>query len=183
MRQYGTEPADDLIDMGILYRRFAYYSGDPWLVCNAAIEEAGLCKGSSGKSVRQLIDFFIGHQSDWSKDAYPGIAQGLLLASGRTRVSRTGVKSVEEVHAVDRPLSFLPDRGDRLVASHALLSNIPVVLTSDRRTFWALRDRFLDLGLQVMRPGELLDLHEPYWALLEAQSARRAPNPSTDHRP
>lgn len=84
-----------------------------------------------------------------------------------------GVKSVEEVHAAEGPLSFLPDRGDRLVATHALLANIPAVLTTDRKTFWAHRDRLLDLGLRVMRPGELLDLYEPYWETLAAEFARR----------
>lgn len=92
-----------------------------------------------------------------------------------------GVKSAEEVHTADGPLSFLADRGDRLVASHALLSNIPVVLTTDRKTFWGQRDRLLDLGLRVMRPGELLELYEPYWAMLEAEFARRrAENPRPD---
>lgn len=186
--QYGTDLAQDLIDLGILYKRFEHHSGYPWLVCDAAIEEAGLLQGPKGSSVRKLIDFLVGHQADWSNDAYPGIAEGLLLAKTRRRVSPLvlgglGVKSVEEVHAADGPLSFLPDRGDRLVASHALLSNIPVVLTTDRKTFWAQRDRLLDLGLRVMRPGELLDLYEPYWAMLEAEFARRrAENPRPDRR-
>lgn len=181
--QYGTELARDLIDIGILYKRFEDRSGYPWLVCDAAVEEAGLLQGTRGPSVRNLIEFLVQHQGDWSNDAYPGITQGLVLAKGRGHVSPLilrglGVKLVEEIHAVDGPLKFLPDRGDRLVASHALLSNIPVVLTTDRKTFWAHRDRLLALGLQVMRPGELLELYEPYWAMLEAEFARRrAENP------
>jgi len=56
--------------------------------------------------------------------------------------------------------------------AQALLSNIPVVLTTDRRTFWTRRDRLAELGLKVMRPTELLDLDEPYWEVLEEEFAR-----------
>ncbi|UJR83203.1 hypothetical protein [Sandaracinus amylolyticus] len=188
VRQYGTDLAHDLIDVGILYKRFEWYGGYPWLVCDAALEETGLLQGPKGRSVRDLLEFLVGHQEQWSNDAYPGIAQGLLLAKGRARVSPLilrglGVQSVEELHAADGPLSFLADRGDRLVATHALLSNIPVVLTTDRKTFWARRDRLLDMGLQVMRPSELLDVYEPYWKTLEAEFARRrAENPRRDRR-
>ena len=183
VRRYGTDLADDLIDLGVLYKRFEQYSGYPWLVCNSALDEAGLLQGRKGERVRNLIDFLVAHQGDWSNDAYRGIAQGLLLAKTRRRVSPLilrglGVRLVEKVHAADGPLSFLPDRGDRLVASHALLSNIPVVLTTDRKTFWTQRERLLDIGLRVMRPSELLHLYQPYWAMLEAEfSRRRAENP------
>jgi hypothetical protein len=187
-RQYGADLAHDLIDLGILYKRFEYHGGYPWLVCDAAVDEAGLLQGAKGSSVRNLVDFLAGHQDIWTNDVYPGISQGLLLAKGRGRVSPQillglGVKSVEEVHAADGPLSFLPDRGDRLVASHALLSNIPIVLTTDRKTFWSHRDRILDLGLRIMRPRELLDRYEPYWAMLQAEFARRrAESPRPDRQ-
>lgn len=71
------------------------------------------------------------------------------------------------------PLSFLPDRGDRLVASHALLANIPIILTTDRRTFWAHREMLLTFGVRIIRPGELLDWYIPYWNALAAEYDRR----------
>jgi len=71
------------------------------------------------------------------------------------------------------PLGFLRDRGDRLVATRALLANIPAVLTFDQRTFWAHRAALAEFGLQVVRPAELLALYEPYWAALELEFARR----------
>ncbi len=177
-QRFGIELADDLFDLGTLYKRFEYEGGYPWLVCNAAVEEAHMLKGSKGESVGQLIQFLIGHQEDWVSDAYPGIAKGLLLAARRARISPLilrglGVTSPEEVADVRGPLSFLPDRGDRLVASHALLANIPVILTTDRRTFWAHRQRLLAFGVQVMRPKELLDLYVPYWDALSAEFSRR----------
>lgn len=174
--RFGADLANDLIDLGILYKEFEHRSGYPWLVCNAAIEEAGLLRGVKGQRLKKLIEFLVGHQSDWSNDAYPGIAQGLLLAKGRVSpliLRGLGVKTVEELESADGPLSFLPDRGDRLVATHAMLSNIPVVLTTDRKTFWAHRHRISELGVQVMRPGELLALHEPYWEMLESEFERR----------
>jgi len=178
VRRYGKSLAHDLLDLGILYRTFEDQSGYPWLVCNAAVAEAGLLNGPKGASVRNLIEFLGSHQRDWSSDAYPAVAHGLLLSSGPSRVSplilrALSVRSVEEVHSPHGPLKLLPDRGDRLVAAHALLSNIPVVLTTDRRTFWARRGSLLELGLRVMRPGELLDLYEPYWKVLETEFARR----------
>jgi hypothetical protein len=175
--KYGPELADDLISLAILYTHFENESGYPWLVCNAAIGEAGLLRGTKGKRLMQLIEFLIGHQDQWTTDAYPGIAQGLLL-SRTQRVSplilqALAVASVNEIHAPDGPLSFLPDRGDRLVTAHALVANIAAILTTDRKTFWERRDQLLPLGVQVLRPGELLDLYEPYWEALRAEFERR----------
>jgi hypothetical protein len=176
--RYGVELAADLLDLGTLYKSFEDRSGYPWLICTAAVDEAGLLRGPKGERLRQLIDFLLGHQDDWSNDAYPGIAQGLLFTRERVRVSplilkALKVKSVEEVHDASGPLRFLADRGDRLVAAQAILANIPVVMTTDRKTFWAKRERLADLGLLVMRPGELLRLYEPYWQALESEFVRR----------
>lgn len=168
---------EDLIALGILYEHFEDESGYPWLVCNAAIDEAGLLQGPKGKRLIQLIEFFTEHAEQWTTGAYPGIAQGLLLA--RTpRVSplilqALGVKSVDQISAADGPLGFLPDRGDRLVTAHALVSNIHVVVTTDRKTYWSHRDRLTQFGLQVMRPTELLDQYEPYWEAVHTENERR----------
>lgn len=178
-KRYGPELADDLIALDIMYGRHGHDSGYPWLICSAAIQEAGLLSGPKGESLRQLVEFLTGHQEDWSNDAYPGIAQGLLLAQKRSRVSplilrALGVRSSEDVHSTNGPLSFLPDQGDRLVATHALLSNIPVVLTTDRKSFLKHRERLSELGVQVMRPVELLKLYEPYWEALDNEFRRRS---------
>lgn len=177
-QQFGVALANDLLDLGTLYKRFEYGGGYPWLVCRAAVDEAAVLQNAKGEGVRQLIQFLIGHQEDWVGDAYPGIAQGLLLADRRARVSPLilrglGVSSPDEVVDPGGPLSFLPDRGDRLVASHALLANIPVIVTTDRRTFWAHRARLLALGVQVLRPSELLELYIPYWDALSVEFERR----------
>jgi hypothetical protein len=177
-QQFGVDLANDLLDLGTLYKRFEHDGGYPWLVCNAAVDEAAVLRNAKGDGVRQLIQFLIGHQEDWVGDAYPGIAQGLLLASRRARVSPLilrglGVSSPEEVVDQRGPLAFLPDRGDRLVAAHALLANIPVILTTDRRTFWAHREQMLAFGVRVLRPSELLDLYIPYWDALSVEFERR----------
>jgi hypothetical protein len=177
VRKYGLDLVEDLIALGILYKHFEDELGYPWLVCNAAIDEAGLLQGPKGKRLIQLMNFFAEHAEQWTTDTYPAIAQGLLLAR-KPRVSplilqALGVQSVEQITAPDGPLGFLPDRGDRLVTAHALVSNIPVVLTTDRKTYWSHRDRLIQFGLQVMRPTELLSQYEPYWEAIRAENERR----------
>lgn len=177
--QFGRELAIDLIALAILYRNFQDRSGYPWLVCNTAVAEAQQLGGQKGKSLRSLIAFFEGHEGEWSAGAYPGIATGLLRAHQvTTRVSPLilrglGVATAHEACLPNGPLGFLPDNGDRLLAAEALFANVPVILTTDRRTFWAHRDRLLPLGVEVLRPSELLDLYDPYWAALDTEFNRR----------
>lgn len=176
--RYGAELANDLIDLGILYKEFEDRSGYPWLVSRAAQGEASLADGAKGVRLLSLLGFFRGHQDDWSDDAYPGIAKGLLSARRSIRVSPLllrglGVTSVDEIHSVRGPLSFLPDEGDRMVAAEALIANVPVLLTTDRRTFWKHRVELDAFGLAVMRPTELLKLYEPYWEALDEEFMRR----------
>jgi len=140
--------------------------------------ETNVLKGVKGDRVRRLIQFLTGHQEDWASGAYPGVAQGLPRARHRARVPPLilrglGVSSPEEVVDPCGPLSFLPDRGDRLVASHALLANIPVILTTDRRTFWAYREKLVALGVHILRPSELLDQYVPFWDAISAEYERR----------
>lgn len=180
--RYGAELANDLIDLGTLYKEFETRSGYPWLVCRAAQREASLADGVKGEGLRSVLDFFRGHQDDWSDDAYPALAKGLLFAGGRVRVSPLllrglGVTSVDEIHSATGPLSFLPDAGDRLVAAEALIANVPVVLTTDRATFWKHRIELDAFGLAVMRPTELLELYEPYWQALDEEFVRRRNEP------
>ncbi len=176
--RYGAELANDLMDIGILYKEFENRGGYPWLVSRAAQGEARLAGGFKGGRLLSAHDFFRGHQDDWSGDAYPGVAQGLLFASRRFRVSPVllrglGVTSVGEIHSATGPLSFLSDEGDRTIAAEALVANIPVVLTTDRATFWKHRVKLDAFGLAVMRPTELLNLYEPYWEALDEEFMRR----------
>lgn len=176
--RYGVDTANDLLDLGTLYKRFEHEGGYPWLVSDAAINEANLLFGSKGVRLEELITFFAEHQSDWGLDTYPGLASGLLLNGKMKCVSKLalrglGILSVEECYEHDGPLGFLPDKGDRVVAAHALLANIPAVLTTDRRTFWRWRTKLEDLGLKVFRPSELLDLYETYWGVLQTEFSRR----------
>lgn len=109
--RYGAELANDLVDIGILYKEFENRGGYPWLVSRTAQGEAGLAGGVKGVRLISALDFFRGHQDDWSHDAHPGVAQGLLFASRRVRVSPLllrglGVTSVDEMHSATGPLSF-----------------------------------------------------------------------------
>ena len=58
-------------------------------------------------------------------------------------------------------------------AAEALIANVPVLLTTDRRTFWKHRVELDAFGLAVMRPTELLKLYEPYWEALDEEFMRR----------
>lgn len=180
--RYGAKLAGDLIDLGILYKEFENRSGYPWLVSRVAQEEASLAAGVKGVRLLSLLGVFRGHQDDWSDEAYPGIAKGLLFARRRIRVSPLllrglGVMSVDEIHSATGPLSFLPDEGDRMVAAGALIANVPVLLTTDQRTFWRYHIELDALGLAVMRPTQLLKLYEPYWQALDEEFMRRSDAP------
>ena len=177
-RRFGVEHASDLLDLGTLYERFKWEGVYPWVVCRAAFNEALPLGGRKGVGLFQLIQFLHEHQGDWDGDAYPGIAKGVLHNASDAMVSPLilkglGIENVEAMANREGPLSFLPDPGDRLIASYALLANIPTILTTDRRTFWKHRSRLRGIGVQIVRPSELLDLYEPYWAALDAEFSRR----------
>src|SRR5689334_8164274 len=63
--KYGAELANDLIDLGVLYKEFEHRSGYPWLVSRASQVEAGLAGGVKGARLVSILDFFHGHQDDW----------------------------------------------------------------------------------------------------------------------
>ena len=175
--EYGVDMANDLVDLGILYKQFEY-SGYPWLVCEVNSCEASFFGGERGSRLRNIVRFFRGHQDDLLNDAFPGVPLALLGDDNLARVSPLilkglGVTSVEQVFSSDGPLSFLPDEGDRRVAGYALLANIPIILTTDRKTFWKHRNILREFGVEVMRPSQLLDLYEPYWAALSDESEHR----------
>lgn len=176
--EYGVEMAKDLVDLGTLYKEFENLGGYPWLVCAVNSAEASLLGGVRGSRLRSIVGFFGLHQDDLSNGAYPNVPVGTLAEPSSARVSPLilrglGVRSVAQVFASDGPLSFLPDEGDRYVAASALFSNIPIILTTDRRTFWRHRNRLRYFGVEVMRPSELLALYDPYWAALSDEFARR----------
>lgn len=179
--RFGKDLASDLLDLGTLYTRFEHYGSYPWLICNAAVDEANVLQNEKGERLRQLLSFLSGHQDEWHGDSFSGIAKGLLLSRGRSRVSplilrAMGVTNSEELLDSSGPLSFLPDGGDRALVAQALLANIPAILTTDRRTFWAHRDKVRELGVEILRPTELLDLYVPYWDANEYEFARRRAN-------
>lgn len=176
--RYGAELASDLVDIGVLYKQFENRGGYPWLVSRSAQGEARLTSGNKRVRLTSAIDFFRGHQDDWSHDSYPAVAQGLLFGSRGVRVSPLllrglSVNSVDEIYAETGPLSFLSDVGDRMITAEALVANIPVILTTDRATFWKHRAKLEAFGVTVMRPTELLKLYEPYWEALDDEFMRR----------
>jgi hypothetical protein len=175
---YGEDMANDLLDLGAMYKHFEDLGGYPWLVCDVNASEASLLGGDRGIRLNDIIRFFNGHQDDLCNDAFPGVALGLLGEARAARVSPLilkglGVASVEQVFLHDGPLYFLPDRGDRQVAGYALLANIPIILTTDRKTFWKHRAAMKEFGVDVMRPSELLALYDPYWDALRDEFQRR----------
>lgn len=176
--QYGADMANDLVDLGILYKKFEFFGFYPWLVCETNFSEASLFRGDRGSRLRDILRFFDGHQEDLSGDSFPGIALGLLNGGKSARVSPLmlkglGVNSVDDVFLCDGPLWFLRDEGDRRIAGHALLANVPVILTTDRNTFWKHRADLSEFGVEVMRPSDLLALYAPYWAALSVEFKRR----------
>lgn len=176
--RFGKDLAADLIDLGTLYKQFEHYGSYPWLICNAAVDEASVLQSEKGQRLRQLLSFLSGHQEEWHGDSFPGIAKGLLLSRRGARVSplilrALGVTKVEEICDERGPLSFLQDGGDRAVVTQALVGNVPVILTTDRRTFWRHRDKVRGLGVEILRPSELLDRYLPYWDATEYEFARR----------
>jgi hypothetical protein len=177
-KKYGSELANDLIDLGILYKTFEYYGSYPWLISEQNLSEISQSTGDRQTRLRNIFTFFGGHQDDLACDAYPAVSAGLLRVTNLKRVSPLllrglGISCSEQVFSAHGPLSFLPDEGDRRIAGYAILANIPVVLTTDRSTFWKHRTRFVELGLTVLRPTELLELYEPYWAALSEEFGRR----------
>lgn len=177
--RFGVDHANDLLDLGSLYKALESRDGYPWLICAPAVAEAGLLRGSRGKSLDGLIKFLTDHQDGWGGDAYPGIARGIVLGGRNSRISPLilkglGVATPEELVKDRGPIAFLPDMGDRMLASYALLANIPAILTTDRRTFWAHRAKLVELGVQVFRPSELLALYMPYWSALDSEFKKRA---------
>ncbi len=177
--KYGVELANDLIDIGILYTEFENRSGYPWLVSRTAHEEASHANGDNGARLLSLLSFFRDYQDDWPDETYPGIAKGLLFARQRIRVSPLllrglGVTSVDEIYSTTGPLAFLPDKGDRMITAEALVANVPILLTTDRATFWKHRVELSSFGLAVMRPTELLRLYKPYWKALDEEFLRRS---------
>lgn len=174
--QYGSDLARDLIDLGILYKNFEYDGGYPWLICKAAIDEAALFRGTKGESLRQLIKFLSEHQDDWAIDSYGSVAPGLLnnIHKPSQLILRSlGVSSPEEMWSSNGPLNFLPDKGDRIIVTHALFANVPIILTTDLRTLWLHRERITNMGIQILRPSELLQLYEVYWSEIENEYHRR----------
>ena len=185
--RYGSDTAVDLVDLGILYKQFEYFGGYPWLVCEANSSEASVFGGNRGVRLRDIVRFFDRHQEDVPNHVFPGVALGLLGEGKSIRISPLilkglGVKSAQHILGSDGPLSFLRDEGDRRVAGYALVANIPAILTTDRKTFWKHRDALRDLGVEVMRPSELLDLYEPYWAALSIEFQRRQNESSPSSR-
>ena len=141
-----------MIDLGTLYKEFESRSGYPWLVCNGVLEEAGILSGVKGDRRRQMLAFIMGHQDDIHNHLFPCVTLGALTHKGAVRISplilrALSVACAQEVYASNGPLHFLPDRGDRVVTAYALFSNIPVILTTDHKTFWRHRSLLASFGV------------------------------------
>lgn len=175
--QYGSDLASDLIDLGTLYKTFEYLGSYPWLICAENLAEAARSCGDRGARLQDMVRFIEEHQEDLSRHSYPGVAVGMLdmesPAASPLILKALGIQEAGQLFGKSGPLSFLPDEGDRRISGYAILSNVPVILTTDRRTFWRHGSRLKELGLILMRPTELLDLYKPYWTVLSDEFERR----------
>jgi hypothetical protein len=84
---YGEDMANDLLDLGVMYKHFEDLGGYPWLVCDVNASEASLLGGDRGIRLNDIIRFFNGHQDDLCNDAFPAVALGLLGEARAARVS------------------------------------------------------------------------------------------------
>lgn len=176
--RYGQQMADDLIDLGCLYKQFEWRGGYPWLVCETNFQEIERARGIHAARLKDIVTFVHGHQDDWVPDSYGGSTPGLLWRKGLKYVSPLtlkglGIKHPEQLFQSDGPLNFLHDEGDRQMAGTAIYANVPAVLTTDRSTFWKFRNSLRDFGLLVMRPSELLQGYDAYWKAVDEEMERR----------
>lgn len=175
--RYGTDHADDLIALGSLYKAFEYRGGYPWLVCAKNFSEAEPAMGERGDRLRDVIRFFQGHQDDLSVHSYPKVSIGLLsLAKPSVHpliLRSMNVSDFSQLSEDTGPLRFLKDDGDRFIAATAIASNVPAILTTDKKSFWAKRLELEKFGAEIIRPRELLEKYELYWAACEHEFERR----------
>ncbi|QBF31857.1 hypothetical protein [Thalassococcus sp. S3] len=176
--RFGQQLADDLIDLGYLYKQFEWRGGYPWLVCETNFKEIGRARGTHAARLKDIVTFLHGHQDDWVLDSYGGSTPRLLWRKGLKFVSPLmlkglGISRPEQLFQSDGPLSFLHDEGDRQIAGTAIYANVPAVLTTDRSTFWKYRNNLSDFGLLVLRPSELLQGYDAYWGAVDEEMERR----------
>ena len=77
-KRYGSELADDLLDLGTLYKEFEQRGGYPWLVCHHSLIEARRSKGDRLHRLENMNKFLSGFLDELQCDGYPGVAVGLL---------------------------------------------------------------------------------------------------------
>lgn len=104
-------------------------------------------------------------------DAFPRIALGVAVSRRAQILLHSASARVDSGGQVQRPEGR--SRSAIAAAAWALLSNIPIVITADRKTFWSKRELLAQWGVQVLRPTELLDRYIPYWNAVDDECADR----------
>lgn len=157
--RYGRAMAEELFVLGEMWDELQNGAGYFWLVATSSRDEVERVAGAKAEDIRDIFDYFAGHQEciqwafGWS--IAPGALEGNAGRPSPLILRGLDVQTVEEISADDGPLAFLPDLGDRLLVRDALLANVPTILTLDRRSFWRHRARLCKLGVEVVLPTEL----------------------------
>jgi len=179
---FGKELAADLLDAGILYKKFEFDSQTyPWLVCQTTIRELSRRRGPGRTEPLRMSEFLQGFyedvqytgDSEWPELDFRRLQDGVSTTNSRGRLRLFGVQTFRQLCRSRGPLYFLGDQGDREILGYAMVCNIPAILTTDRRTFWRHQQRIKKLGIQVFRPVELLPFYERLWCAWSREFARR----------
>ncbi len=77
--RFGKDLAADLIDLGTLYKQFEHYGSYPWLICNAAVDEASVLRNEKGERLRRLLSFFRGTKRIGTMNRSPGFPKAFFF--------------------------------------------------------------------------------------------------------
>lgn len=161
LRRYPSALGPELIALGnvatVLER-----NGPPWVVSEISLIEFGRVQGLKGESLRRWW-FEWAYYADSCSDGgwYPVLDMASLLLQ-RGPVVAEGQQALP-VEATRWPLApecvptlgpFL-NAGDRALIRVAQRAGIPMILTTDLKSFWRHRRALYPLGIEVWRPTDL----------------------------
>lgn len=167
-RHFGEGLAGELLALGFLVDKLQW-NGYPWLVSASSLREIQVFRGLKADKVFRGWHRLYEHQEDWHHGSSNGAAPGILNPGEPTRISPLilqglGVSTAAAIVADDGPLKAFHDEGDRKLIRDALLGNVPAILTTDLRSFWAHRSVLYDYELEVWKPSDALLAYESRWA-------------------
>jgi len=168
-RRYGTALGEDLIALGEIVAFLYPRQGPPWAVSETSWDELSKIGGAKGSRLRAWWSDWAGYW-EASADQFPGIDADALWASEPVadpdQLQLFDTPSVRRRDtAIERGFGPFADEGDRALICDAVRANIPAILTTDVRSFWAHRAWLYQAGIEVWRPRDL-------WAAIDPEAAR-----------